>query len=122
MTEITSNTATAAGFLPLAWSFRGIHHRNTDGLGHPCGYCCKLRIYDTSRALAECANRTSLTFGAVLPPLGESKTISRDIAFAVAKQAMQEGLATPISDEALQQRIDSTFWHPEYREYRRTSF
>lgn len=80
-----------------------------------------------SQALADCASQSlskqaTLNNGAILPPLKEIQTISRTIAFAVAKQAIAEGLALPLPDDALKDKIEATFWHPEYRQYRRTSF
>ncbi len=60
--------------------------------------------------------------GAILPPLDEIQAISKHIAFAVGKQAIEEGLALPLSETALNNAIETTFWQPQYRHYRRTSF
>ncbi|MDA0127557.1 SLC13 family permease [Vibrio sp. MarTm2] len=60
--------------------------------------------------------------GAILPPLDEIQAISKHIAFAVGKQAIEEGLALPLSEAALNHAIETTFWQPQYRHYRRTSF
>ena len=59
--------------------------------------------------------------GLVLPELKDIHTVSRAIAFAVAKVAQQQGVAVKTSEEALLQAIDDNFWLPEYRNYRRTS-
>lgn len=59
--------------------------------------------------------------GMVLPELKDIQKVSRDIAFAVAKIAQQQGVAVVTSAEALKQAIDDNFWLPEYRDYRRTS-
>jgi malate dehydrogenase (oxaloacetate-decarboxylating) len=59
--------------------------------------------------------------GALLPPITDIHGISKRIAFAVAKTAMQQGYALTVSDEELQARIDKQFWQPEYREYKRVS-
>lgn len=59
--------------------------------------------------------------GQVLPELSAIKQVSRDIAFAVGAMAQQQGVAVKTSTEALQQAIEDNFWHPEYRNYRRTS-
>ncbi|WP_428807947.1 malic enzyme-like NAD(P)-binding protein [Vibrio lamellibrachiae] len=75
-----------------------------------------------SEALAKAASEFELVHGAILPPLKEIQSISRDIAFSVAKQAMAEDLALPISDQAVLKEIEACFWRPEYRQYRRTSF
>ena len=47
--------------------------------------------------------------------------VSKDIAFAVGKVAQEEGYALEIDDELLRQRIESHYWKPEYRFYKRVS-
>ncbi len=59
--------------------------------------------------------------GALLPDLVDLPSLSKKIAFNVAKVAMEEGHALTISDEELQRRIDKNYWTPEYRPYKRTS-
>lgn len=59
--------------------------------------------------------------GGLLPAFTELSALSKKIAFAVAKVAMQQGLALEIDDNQLQQRIENNFWKPEYRHYRRVS-
>lgn len=59
--------------------------------------------------------------GGLLPAFTELAALSKKIAFAVAKVAMQQGLALEIDDNQLQQKIDNNFWKPEYRHYRRIS-
>jgi malate dehydrogenase (oxaloacetate-decarboxylating) len=51
----------------------------------------------------------------LLPPLDEIKQVSKYIAIAVAKQARLEGLAEALTDEALENKINTMFWRPEYR-------
>lgn len=75
-----------------------------------------------SKALAKSASQAELKHGAILPSLKDIQQISKQIAFAVAKQAISEELALPIPDDALREKIETTFWQPEYRQYRRTSF
>lgn len=57
----------------------------------------------------------------LLPSLTQIADLSKQIAFNVAKVAQSQGLALEISDELLQQRIDTMFWLPEYRRYKRVS-
>lgn len=59
--------------------------------------------------------------GGLLPAFTELAALSKKIAFAVAKVAMQQGLALEIDDNKLQDKIESNFWRPEYRHYRRVS-
>jgi malate dehydrogenase (oxaloacetate-decarboxylating) len=58
---------------------------------------------------------------ALLPPLTELASLSREIAFAVGKAAQAGGHAAEIPDEQLRERIEANFWQPRYREYRRVS-
>jgi malate dehydrogenase (oxaloacetate-decarboxylating) len=74
-----------------------------------------------SNALADASPMVNDPNGELLPPLTEIGNLSRKIASAVAKVAMEQGLALPIPDELLQERIESNFWKPEYRPYKRVS-
>lgn len=74
-----------------------------------------------SNALADASPMVNTGEGALLPPLEAIAQISRDIAFAVAKVAMAQGLALELSDEALKQSIERNFWKAEYRPYKRVS-
>ncbi|AXQ13384.1 NAD-dependent malic enzyme [Shewanella algae] len=76
----------------------------------------------SSRALAECSPLALNGSGSLLPKLEEIQKVSKHIAFAVGKVAIEQGHALPTSDEMLQQAIESNFWQPEYRRYKRTSF
>lgn len=75
-----------------------------------------------SEALASCSPLVLGSGGNLLPSLGDIRQVSRVIAVAVAKQAMKDGVAAHISDQKLDSRIEASFWMPEYRDYRRTSF
>ncbi|GAB3352130.1 MULTISPECIES: NAD-dependent malic enzyme [Chromohalobacter] len=75
-----------------------------------------------SNALAQGAPIVKTGKGALLPSLGDIREISKDIAFAVAKQAQEEEVALSSSDEALWDAIERHFWYPRYRAYRRRAF
>lgn len=75
-----------------------------------------------SEALASCSPLVKGNSNDLLPSLSEIRQVSYVIAVAVAKQAMDDGVAMQISDEKLDSRIKASFWKPEYREYRRNSF
>ena len=75
-----------------------------------------------SQSLADAAMDYNQEKGALLPPLSEIKSISKSIAYAVAQQAIADGLALPASNETMQRRLQENFWEAEYRPYRRTSF
>ena len=57
----------------------------------------------------------------LLPPLTDSATLSKKIAFEVAKLAQQKKLAPEMTDSALLQAIEDNFWLPRYREYQRVN-
>ncbi len=79
-------------------------------------------LMESSRALAECSPLAINGKGALLPPLEDIRDVSVKIAFAVAKKAMEQGVASQCSDERIKQKIEENFWTPEYRSYRRSSF
>lgn len=85
------------------------------------------RITDTmlmaaSRALANTSPIVKDGEGALLPPLSSIREVSKIIALAVFKQAVEDGVAMPIPEELMLEKIEANFWSPHYREYRRTSF
>ncbi|GAL03493.1 NAD-dependent malic enzyme [Photobacterium aphoticum] len=79
-------------------------------------------LMESSRALAECSPLAINGTGALLPPLEEIQNVSRHIAFAVAKKAVEQRKATKNTDERIKEKIDDNFWRSEYRRYKRTSF
>jgi malate dehydrogenase (oxaloacetate-decarboxylating) len=51
---------------------------------------------------------------ALLPPLGESRQVSRAIALAVAASAGNDGLAPARNAEELERLVDAKMWQPRY--------
>ena len=74
-----------------------------------------------SEMLAQASPLANTGMGELLPPLVEIADLSKKIAFAVAKVAYEQGLALPLSDEQLAEKIEANFWTPQYRQYRRIS-
>ncbi|WP_414829529.1 NAD-dependent malic enzyme [Alteromonas sp. H39] len=74
-----------------------------------------------STALANASPLANTGVGALLPPLTEIAELSKQIAFAVGKVAMQQELALEMSDDALRNSIEKNFWSAEYRPYKRVS-
>lgn len=70
-----------------------------------------------ARALSDCSPIAQTGSGAVLPSFKDIKEVSIRIAEAVARQAIEEGVANALSDEELKERIDESFWIPEYVSY-----
>ena len=74
-----------------------------------------------SNVLAGCSPLATGKGKDLLPSLGEIRQVSLKIAVAVARQAIDDGVAPKISFDALEKAIAANFWHPSYRQYRRTS-
>ncbi|QUM82065.1 NAD-dependent malic enzyme [Moritella sp. 5] len=74
-----------------------------------------------SRALADCSPLGRNGEGPLLPPLTDIHSVSKEIAFWVAKTAQLQGVALQTSDEAIRNKIEKNFWLPEYREYKRVA-
>ena len=79
-------------------------------------------LMESSRALAECSPLAIHGEGPLLPDLKDIQKVSRKIAFAVAKKAVDQHKAPKNSDERIREKIDANFWKSEYRCYKRTSF
>ncbi|OAN18069.1 NAD-dependent malic enzyme [Photobacterium jeanii] len=79
-------------------------------------------LMESSRALAECSPLAKNGSGALLPPLEDIQEVSRHIAFAVAKKAVEQRKAPKNTDERIKEKINSNFWKSEYRRYKRTAF
>lgn len=94
------------------------------GLGVIATYSSRISdemLMVASTTLAELAPEASAPEEGILPPLTSLPEISKKIAFAVGKVAMQEGYCLEISDDDLRRAIDRNFWSPAYREYRRVA-
>lgn len=72
-----------------------------------------------ARALSELAPARRDPSGMLLPPLTNVREVSRHVALAVAREALQEGLVQPLGEIELQERIDTRMWTPRYLPYRR---
>jgi malate dehydrogenase (oxaloacetate-decarboxylating) len=55
----------------------------------------------------------------LLPPLAELRQVSLQVATAVAKHAVSENLAEPVSEDNLVANIRAKMWEPVYAPYRR---
>ncbi len=76
----------------------------------------------SSRALAECSPLGQKGEGPLLPPLESIQEVSKQIAFAVGKAAMADGVAMKVKLDDLRAAIDAVYWTPEYRSYKRSAF
>lgn len=74
-----------------------------------------------SNALADCSPLIKNPNGDLLPNINDIQRLSKFIAFQVAREAMAEGVAPPISNDMLRDAIEANFWQPEYRQYSRVT-
>ncbi|MGB3725065.1 MAG: NAD-dependent malic enzyme [Glaciecola sp.] len=74
-----------------------------------------------SNALADASPLANGESQYLLPRLTQIGELSRKIAYAVAKVAMQQELALTIPDDMLMDKIEAQFWKAEYRPYKRVS-
>ena len=78
------------------------------------------RMFMTAaETLAACSPARLDPTANLLPPLTEIRSVSVKVAFAVAICAIREGLAAPMSDEALSAAIHAKMWEPKYLPYQR---
>ncbi|OGV52244.1 MAG: NAD-dependent malic enzyme [Legionellales bacterium RIFCSPHIGHO2_12_FULL_42_9] len=71
-----------------------------------------------AKALAECSPAKENHEANLLPPLDKIREVSFKVAHAVAKEAIQSGLARNMSDEEARLCIEQHLWTPEYVPYR----
>lgn len=86
------------------------------GLGAACSGAT--RITNRMFTVAAQALAAMTPEGALYPRLSEVRRISVAIALAVGKEAVSAGLAEPLGEDDLRERIASTMWEPRYLPYR----
>jgi malate dehydrogenase (oxaloacetate-decarboxylating) len=67
-----------------------------------------------ARALADDSTASRDASAPLLPPLAESRRVSRAIALAVAAAAQRDGFAAPRGGEELERLVDAKMWQPRY--------
>lgn len=75
-----------------------------------------------SQALASLSPLATTGQGSLLPALGDIQKVSKVIAVEVARTAQREGVAPVVTEETLQNRLESEFWQANYLPYKRSSF
>jgi len=69
-----------------------------------------------AETLASCVGAADLAEGELYPPQRELRQVARCIAEAVARQAREDGVCPPLSDEDIVERVGREMWSPEYPE------
>ncbi len=70
-----------------------------------------------ARTLAGQVDRARFESGALYPPVGALRSVSRAVAVAVARSAQQLGLARVSADTDVAAEVDAATWWPEYVPY-----
>ncbi len=73
-------------------------------------------IAAAATALADSLNSDELSDGCLMPQVSRLWDVCGEVAFAVARQAVKDGVAGQVSSDKLQKRIDEYRWLPEYPE------
>ena len=71
-------------------------------------------------AAAELAAQVSaerLASGAIYPPVGELRDVTRAIAVAVVRRARDTGYGRQYRDEEIEPAVDRAIWRPDYLTY-----
>jgi len=70
-----------------------------------------------ARTLADAVSDERLAAGALYPPVGELRAVTRAIAVVVAREAVEAGLAGIAADTDIDDLIDGAMWWPAYVPY-----
>jgi malate dehydrogenase (oxaloacetate-decarboxylating) len=111
------------------WNGREIHIDQTNnsyifpGMGLGVLSVGARRVTDTmfmaaAKCLAELSPARRSKSGRLLPPVSELRSVSFAVAYAIALQAIRDGVADPLDCHALQSRIRVNSWEPAYLAYR----
>jgi malic enzyme len=69
-----------------------------------------------AKALAACVSKDLLEMSCIYPRIEEVRHVSKAVALAVARRAVEDGAAEPMDD--LEERIAAAMWEPRYLPYR----
>jgi len=75
-------------------------------------------IMTAARTLASLSPVERDRNGSLLPPMAQSRALSRVIATAVAREAIREGLSS-LSDAEVDDAVAAHVWEPRYIRYER---
>jgi malate dehydrogenase (oxaloacetate-decarboxylating) len=128
-TEGRALIGTGSPFAPVNWNGCEVPIDQTNnsyifpGMGLGILSVNALRVTDTmfmaaAKCLAELSPARQGRSGRLLPPVSELRSVSFAVAKAVALQAMNDGVANPLDEGALESRIRANVWEPVYLPYR----
>lgn len=79
-------------------------------------------LITASRTLASYSQVNVDKDSPLLPDINNIQEVTKAIAFHVGIAAQHDGVAIRIPEASLRSKIDEIFWHPQYRQYKRTSY
>jgi len=84
------------------------------------------RVTDTmimaaAKELARLVPTATSKLASLLPSLSDSRQLSRSIAQAVGRRAIQDGQAQIADEDSLERELEANIWEPEYVPYQRQS-
>ncbi|MFZ0311521.1 MAG: malic enzyme-like NAD(P)-binding protein, partial [Candidatus Korobacteraceae bacterium] len=120
---------TGSPFAAVEWNGREVPIDQTNnsyifpGLGLGILSVNARRVTDTmfmaaAKGLAELSPARHRKSGRLLPPVSELRSVSFAVAKAVARQAINDGVAAPLDEPAVESRIRANIWEPTYLPYR----
>lgn len=129
-TEGRALVGTGSPFAPVEWNERKIRIAQTNnayvfpGIGLGVLAVGARRVTDAmfttaARAVASLSPARESADAPLLPPVTELRSVALVVARAVARQAIEDGVAAPRSDEAIAAAVAAELWEPVYRPYRR---
>lgn len=74
-------------------------------------------FYAAAKALAACVSDAELETGLLYPTIDRLNEVSRIVAYAVMKDAAEQGVGDDLSSDEMHRRLDDATWSPEYPEY-----
>jgi malate dehydrogenase (oxaloacetate-decarboxylating) len=130
-TEGRAIVGTGSPFPPVQIGGRSVHIDQTNNAyifpGLALGIVASMarRVSDTmimaaAKELAALSPARGHKEASLLPPLADSRRVSRNVAEAVARQAISDGLAG-ISEDELDAALEESIWEPQYVPYQRAN-
>lgn len=121
--------ATGSPFPPMEWNGRTLRSSQCNnmyifpgvGLGALVARASKVTdgmLLAASRAISAMVTPEQEAQGLMLPPMEDIRRASAEVAFAVARQAREEGLGRRVSDEDLRRVVEKAQWTPHFVPYR----
>ena len=74
-------------------------------------------VHVAARTLAGLVTDDRLAIGSLYPPVDALRSVSREIAMAVAREAVTSGLAGISQESDIPAEVDAAMWWPDYAPY-----